>query len=394
MLIGWFGFFSAVAVLLFLSRRNLGVAMFVGAVILGVFLCPGNLPFIVWSSLVDPSTFLLAAIVGLIPVIGGVLNETGQMDRLVRNLRVGRRFFLMVSPALIGLLPMPGGALLSAPLVDKAGVGLSSERKAGVNVWFRHVLYLVYPLSADLIVSTASAGIGLYQPIPYLFVFLLLSLFLGFFSLLRGDYGGINYEEAFSLRDLLLPLLVLLVAPILDFVLGGLLVLPIREVATFIGVLASLFLAVVFGRPSLAGFRRIVVRAKPWDFAFMMAGIMVFLGVFKGSGVLDLFMSVPLSPIVLFGVAFMLGFVTGRIVTPAGIVFPIYIMKFGSISPMVFSLIYFGIFLGYVSTPVHPCVSLTLASLKVDLKDYFRTVGLPVCVAGFVSLLAMLLLTM
>lgn len=361
--------------------------MFTGAIILGLFFDPNNLPSKIWMNLTNSSTILLATIVGLIPIISGVLNETGQLDELIRNMRIGRRIFLIISPALIGLLPMPGGALLSAPLVNKAGTKLANEKKAAINIWFRHILYLVYPLSADLIVSTRSAGIGLYQPIPYLSVILFLTILLGFFFFLLEDLGEMMYEEPFSLKGLLSPLLILLLAPILDLILGELKILPLEELATLTAVLVSLILSIVFGKLNLMGFYRVIIKSKPWDFAFMTVGIIVFLGILRDSGILNLLADAPLTLDVIFGVAFLFGFITGRIVTPAGIIFPIYLMKYGTISPLVFSLIYFGIFLGYIITPVHPCVSLTLVSLKVDFKDYIRTIGPPIAIATSVSLL-------
>jgi len=393
MLMGWIGFFLSMFILLVLSQKNLGIAMFAGAIVLGIFFAPESLPSKIWESITDPRTIFLAGIVSLIPVIGGVLNETGQMDRLISNMRVGRKLFLMLSPALVGLLPMPGGALLSAPLIDKAGAEIPYEKKAGINIWFRHILYLVYPLSTDLIVSTMVAGIGLYQPIPFLSLFLLFSIFLGYFFFLGEKLEKMNYERKFSMRELLPPLAILFMAPILDLILEETLILPTRETATFIAVSISLTFAILIGKLNLMQLYRIVIKAKPWNFAFMMMGIMVFLGVFKGLGVFDLFMNVLITPDMLFGIAFLLGFVTGRIVTPAGIIFPIYLMKFGQISLPVFALMYFGIFLGYIITPVHPCVSLTLASFKVDLKNYLRIMIRPVCIATFMSLLILHLIT-
>ncbi|RLI04454.1 hypothetical protein DRO38_01215 [Candidatus Bathyarchaeota archaeon] len=386
---GWLGFLLAMASLLIVSQKNLGLAMFLGAFILGIFMIPERLPLTVLSCLSNPSTILLAIIVGLIPLIGGILNETGQIDKLIRNMRIGKKPFLMLSPALVGLLPMPGGALLSAPIVDKAGRGIPKEKKAGINVWFRHILYLVYPISANFIISTAAARIGLYQPIPQLLIVLLFSLFLGYFFFLRKDTGKIEYEQRFSLKDLLLPLAVLLVAPFLDIMIRGFLNLPVKEIGTLIAVVTSLTLATILGKTDLRRLREITVKAKPWSFAFMIIGILVFLEVFKDSGILELLEEVPMTPETLYGIAFALGFMTGRMITPAGIVFPIYLTKFGAVSPSTFALIYFGIFLGYVLTPVHPCISLTTESLDVELKDYIRAVLPPVAVGLFVGLLAL-----
>ena len=386
---GWLGFLLAMASLLIVSQKNLGLAMFLGALILGIFMIPERLPLTILSCLSNPSTILLAIIVGLIPLIGGILNETGQIDKLIRNMRIGKKPFLMLSPALVGLLPMPGGALLSAPIVDKAGRGIPKEKKAGINVWFRHILYLVYPISANFIISTAAARIGLYQPIPQLLIVLLFSLFLGYFFFLRKDLGKIEYEQRFSLKDLLLPLAVLLVAPFLDIMIREFLNLPVKEIGTLIAVVTSLILATILGKTDLRRFREITVKAKPWSFAFMIIGILVFLEVFKDSGILELLEEVPMTPETLYGIAVALGFMTGRMITPAGIVFPIYLTKFGAVSPSTFALIYFGIFLGYVLTPVHPCISLTTESLDVELKDYIRAVLPPVAVGLFVGLLAL-----
>jgi len=391
-LTGWLGFFLAMAALLIISQKNLGLAMFVSAFILGVFTIPESLPLKMLSYLSDSSTILLAAIVGLIPLIGETLNETGQIDKLISNMRIGKKPFLMLSPALIGLLPMPGGALLSAPIVEKVGEGISNEKKAGINVWFRHVLYLVYPISANFIVSTAAAKVGLYQPIPHLMIILLFSLFLGYFFFLRGNLGKIKYEKHFSLKGLILPLTALLIAPILDVLIRTLFTLPFKEfkeIGTLIAVATSLIFAMIIGKVRLRKFSEIVIKAKPWNFVFMMIGIMVFLGIFKDSGLPKLFEDVPMTPEILFGIAVMLGFVTGRMITPAGIVFPIYLTKFGPVSPSTFALIYFGIFLGYVLTPVHPCVSLTSASLKVEIKDYLKIVVPPVAIALLLSLLVL-----
>jgi len=118
----WMGFFLAFAVLLIVSRKNFAAAMFSGSVHSGSFHQPFNeiaQPFI--SAFTDLPTVLLALAVGLIPIIGGSLKETGQLDNLVKNMRIGKKAFLALSPALVGMLPMPGGALLSAPLVEKAG---------------------------------------------------------------------------------------------------------------------------------------------------------------------------------------------------------------------------------------------------------------------------------
>jgi integral membrane protein (TIGR00529 family) len=392
--LAWIGFFISLATLLVISRKSLMVSMFVGALILGVFtLSPSELAWELWSSFVDLSIVLLALAVGFIPLIGGGLSQSGQMDALVKNMRIGKKAFLAFSPALVGMLPMPGGALLSAPLVEKAGEDMAQEKKAGLNVWFRHVLYLVYPLSPALIVSIKLANLDIYQVLPYLASFLVFSVALGYFFFLRSVRGRMEYEEKFSLKKLLTPLTVIVIAPVLDFLIKALFPGVIEEAATLVGVATSLTLVIVFGRIGLKEFRQIFRKSKPWDFALIIIGMMVFYNVFKASSIPELIAEVRIPPEILcVVVGFLLGFATGRIQLPAAIIIPLFATKFGAMSTPVFALMFFSIFLGYVLTPVHPCVALSAKFFRVDIKDFFKEVGPPALIAFTISFTLFLIL--
>lgn len=386
-LLVWTGFFLALFVLLIVSRKNFALAMFLGAFVLAIFTIPFNemaLPFV--SAFIDPSTILLAVAVGLIPIIGGILKDTGQMDDLVKNLRIGKKAFLAVSPALLGMLPMPGGALLSAPMVEKAGKVVSKKKKCGLNVWFRHILFLVYPLSPALIISVKIAELDLYQVLLYLAPFFLFSIFLGYFFFLHKITGEIDYEQKLSLKKLFLPLTVILIAPILDFLIKTLFAPSIPEAATLIAITSSLILAVVVGRLGVRKFGKITWESKPWDFAFIIVGMTVFLNVFTASGIPTLIQTLQITPVLLCVViGFLLGFATGRIQTPALIIIPIFLTKGWILSAPVFAIMYFSIFLGYVLSPIHPCVSLSAQFFRVEIKDFLKVISPPTLIGFVVS---------
>ncbi len=386
-LLVWTGFFLALFVLLIVSRKNFALGMFLGAFILAIFTIPFNemaLPFV--SAFTDPSTILLAVAVGLIPIIGGILKDTGQMDDLVKNLRIGKKAFLAVSPALLGMLPMPGGALLSAPMVEKAGKVISKEKKCGLNVWFRHILFLVYPLSPALIISVKIAELDLYRVLLYLAPFFLFSIFLGYFFFLHKITGEIDYEQKLSLKKLFLPLTVILIAPILDFLIKTLFAPSIPEAATLIAITSSLVLAVVVGKLGARKFGKITWESKPWDFAFIIVGMTVFLNVFTVSGIPTLIQTLQITPVLLCVViGFLLGFATGRIQTPALIIIPIFLTKGWILSAPVFAIMYFSIFLGYVLSPIHPCVSLSAQFFHVKIKDFLKVISPPTLIGFVVS---------
>ncbi len=386
-LLTWIGFFLSLFTLLLVSRRSLPLALFAGGIILGVFTLPlSEVGGKILDTLSDPSIDLLALAMGVIPLIGGAMKESGQIDDLVNNLRIGKKALLALSPAMMGLLPMPGGALLSAPLLEKGGKDVDGKIKVAINVWFRHLLILIYPLSPALIASAKIASLGVYQIILYLLPGFGLALLLGYVFLLRRVKGVISYTDSFSWRRLLPPLGIVLVAPGLDFSLQRVFALPVKEMATLIAVLTSLFLALTFGRFRL-DMREICRQMKPWNFTLIILGMFIFLHIFEASDAVDLIASIPLHPLTLSVLGgFLLGLATGRVQLPASIVLPVYLATASFISPILFSLIYISIFFGYVLSPVHPCVSVSCEYFGVQVKDFLRELILPVFIIFGITL--------
>ena len=365
----WVGFALSVALLLLVSRKSLALGMAVAALVLGVFtLTPAAFGAALLRAISDPSVLLLALVVGTIPLIGGLLERSGEMDRLVSNLRIGIRPFLVLAPALIGLLPMPGGTLFSAPLVERGAGQEESDVKAAVNVWFRHTLLPIYPLGSALIASSKIAGFEVYQVIPAMMPVFALSLLLGYFFLLRRVEGKLSRSGPFSLAGLLVPLLVILIAPAIDLVLKYAAPLPYPEVGTAAGVLTSLALTIAACRPRMRVVREVAVRMKPWKFAAIIVAMFAFLEVFQAYGLPERIAAMTLPPVVLCVViGFALGLITGRIQAPMAIVIPVYVSTYGPPSTTAFAVTFYAVFLGFILTPIHPCVSVSLEYFKTSL---------------------------
>ncbi len=94
----------------------------------------------------------------------------------------------MVLPAVIGLLPMPGGALFSAPLVDECDVHgeLDPLLKTRLNYWFRHIWEYFWPLYPGVLLAVDLTGLEIWQFAAVQFPLTLLSLASGGLFLLRG----------------------------------------------------------------------------------------------------------------------------------------------------------------------------------------------------------------
>ncbi len=382
----WIGFFIAVTVLMLMARVSIWAGLFMAALILGGFsLSSTQIIQEILNTVKEPSILLLALAVGIIPIIGGAMEISGLIEDLVSNLRLKKRNFVAFSPALFGSLPMPGGALLSAPLIEKGGKGISSHKKAAVNVWFRHVLLLVYPLGA-LLATTKIAGVDLFVAILYLLPAFGVALLLGYLFLLKDIQGDNSYVSDFDAKKLAIPLSVILAAPILDLLLINIFEDVMKELPLVIAVCVSLFLAFYFGGLGVKDIKTVAKKMEPWNFFLIIIAMFTFLNVFKASDAPSLIAELSVSKTVLIVViGALLGFVTGRVQVPVSIIVPIYLTKYGetAMTPVAFAFIYFSIFMGYMVSPVHPCVSVSLEYFDSTLKNFFKTL-VPPAVAGLI----------
>ncbi len=374
------GLIVSLVFILVLSRKSLPLALVLGAVVLGIFTLPVSLMLEkIYLTITDLSIIFLALAMGVIPLIGGTMKHSGQIDDLVNNLRIGKKGLLALSPAIMGLLPMPGGALLSAPILEKGGEDVPSDLKVAINDWFRHLFVMIYPLSSALIASAKMSGMSVYSAMLYLFPTFFFALFLGIIFFIRRVEGKIIYPERFQLNRLLLPLFIILIAPVFDFLIKSLHIFKIKEIATLSGVLIALVLSIVLSQSRL-DFKKIIGEMKPYNFFFIIIGMFLFLNIFKSTNAVEMIAAIPL-PIATLGVVvgFLLGFATGRVLLPASIILPVYLTQ-ASITPASFALIYTAIFFGYVISPVHPCVGVSLVYFKVSLKNFFRLLALPTAI--------------
>jgi len=375
----WTGFLVSIATILIISRKNLPLAISAGAIVLGIFtLSLESLFERIIYTITDPTVIVLTLAMGLIPLIGGAMKETGQIDNLVSNIRIGRRFLLPLSASIMGLLPMPGGALLSAPILDRAGEGVSPTLKAAINNWYRHLFILIYPLAPALIVSTKICDLDIYICILYILPVFAVAAIIGYFFFLRGIDGRFRSDSEFSARELLAPLAIVLCAPTIDFTLKR--VTDIGSASTLIGVSTALLLAYLLAdkRPHLG---RLTLRMKAWNFALIIFGMFLYLHVFVETDLGGLIAELPLPPLILaVSAGFLLALLTGRVQLPASIVLPVYLASAGSITPYFFTLIYVAMYFGYIISPVHPCLIVTCEFFGISIRRMMKELALPTAI--------------
>ncbi|MCK4231937.1 DUF401 family protein, partial [candidate division WOR-3 bacterium] len=135
-------------------------AIFAGGILLGVLSRMPALKIgeVFIHSLIDLRTLNLLAMVFLVYILIQIMKKVGGLERFAGGaeyLLHGSRAGLVTVPMFVGLLPMPGGALLTAPMVAEQAKPhhVSAGLLVYVNYWFRHVWEYFWPLYPGIILA-------------------------------------------------------------------------------------------------------------------------------------------------------------------------------------------------------------------------------------------------
>ncbi len=368
-----------------------------------------------WERFSSLDNLLLMMVVAQVIWLSTQMAKTGTMSELVNSVRtlVSRRTAMAVLPAVIGLLPMPGGAIFSAPLVDDCDRDNSIEPllKTKINYWFRHLWEYWWPLYPGVLMAIAITGL----PMPTFMIMQLplslLSVLAGYIFLLRKVENsscppGAEEGKRAAIKKifgLLRPIIIIITAYIpirlfLPFIADTNKYLPM-----IIGIcLAQIFLQV--NRPlRLSDWKDILFSKKALTMA-VLAGIIRVYGAFIEAQLVDgtLLMShvrneliswnIPLL-LVMIMIPFISGITTGIAIGFVGASFPIVMTLMGE-NPAYGTLLsttllaYASGYVGMLLSPVHVCLIVTNQHFKTSLAGSIFKLTRPalIVIAGSVSL--------
>ena len=113
----------------------------------------------------DPDLYKLLGTVFFIYLFSNALDISGDAKRFATSSKAlfDDRTSMAFMPMMIGFLPMPGGAMFTAPIVKMIGddEGFSNDYMMVINYWFRHVVELFWPVYPAFYILTALVGIEL-----------------------------------------------------------------------------------------------------------------------------------------------------------------------------------------------------------------------------------------
>lgn len=354
-----------------LSRRGipLGLGLTVGSLVLGLLsgLGPAAMVGVFLSTLVRPDVVSLALVVLGISWMGRVMSHSGAFTNLLADARsLVRNQLVLLSgfPALLSMLTIPGGAIMSAGMVGEIGdeLGLQAHEKAACNVLFRHLWYFVYMVHPMYALIESISGVRLLTMFQLAIGPVALSWLVGLRTCARPGkapaYPG-NGSRLSALGRLAYASLPILVVIVARGILGMNFV-----VAVSLGVAA----AVMYGwhgaqdRPRLADHVRARLKMRPdlWLGAAAV-GVMMFQQFIGVTGVNRLLaeliseQGIPL-PVTAFLVPLVLGMASGSNLAAVGMSVPLFVTV---VPPALLSryvvFIYTCSLAGYMVSPVHLC---------------------------------------
>jgi len=389
-------------ILLVRLKLNLALAIIIAAAWIGILfkLPPLAILKLFPQTLTQKTTLEYLLIIYLVLLLGGLLKETGHLDNLAQSLgRIFKdyRLGITVMPALIGLLPMPGGAMLSAPIVKEVGnkTDLPPDKLTFINYWFRHLWEYFWPLYPALLLTAGLFKVSIRDIMVTQFPLSLVAISVGVLFMVQqtapADAGGRgDLKQLFRMIFFMWPILIV-IALVMIFKLPMTVALAAGCAAALIGTRL---------KPGLI--LRVFLKAFSISTLGVIYAVFLFKNALDSSAALQSISRIAANAVVLkilivFLAPFIVGFLTGVNTAFAGIAFPIILPWVGT-GTAGLTYIMFGYasgFVGVLLSPVHLCLSLTKEFFCADFPKVYKYL-LPatavIFTAAFILLLSRLLL--
>ena len=390
------------------KKLSLGNAFLLGSLFLSLLF--GMHPRIALKSMLasvsDPKTLSIAVIVSLIMVLSTSMELAGQMQRMLKNFQglISRpRLNLIVFPALIGLLPMPGGAVFSAPMVKELGSGskLSEAQLSFVNYWFRHIWEYWWPLYPGILLTTVITEINLLTIMAMMCPFTAFALWLGYRALKGSDNFGnaatpVSHASLMPFIKELVPILVVIFAGLgmgilVSKLFSGFLIS--KEIGLILALCAAITWVWYQNRTSKKQILSTLINPQLLKMIYMIAGILIFKGILTDSHAAAavshelMQMNIPLT-LIAATLPLLVGISSGIVIAYLGSTLPILVPLIQSLGetqflPAYAMLIIVSGYAGVMLSPLHLCFLLSNEYFAVSLGSVYRYLWLPcICLIG------------
>ena len=331
------------------------------------------------STLLDPNKIAQYLTVVEIGALGVLLKKYGFIELIIDKLNKvvsNKKLQLMFVPALIGLLTVPGGAIISAPFIDRIGEDLNVEKskRAVINLVYRHISMHIMPYANGLLlVALLLPQVNVYNVIGLNFIFVFLYVTIGYFTYIKD----IKYEKTEIVKgnkgDNILQLAIY-TSPIYFAVILNI----VFKVPFFIGVLGNILLVYLL-RP-IKSIIKDFIKGINLNVFLTIMGVYLIQGTIGNfpefNKMLESLLSNPNTLIAsMIGISAIFGLATGFQPAALGVIIPVIGSMAISLSRMTVlaHIAFVWSFVGYFFSPLHLCQLFTVEYMKVKNFQVYKT---------------------
>jgi len=371
---------SIATILILIRRFHVSVAVIVGAFVLGILTLGLDCFNVMFSTVTSFQTLKFLIIITLAFTLAYSMKESGALDMITQSsLSLFGKASTFVIPAMIGLLPMPGGAIVSAVMLRDIvkSFKISPERATFLNYWFRHVWACLDPIYPSVIITLAILEIS--------YLTLLKSTYLITLAMIAFGLPFVSLERSNNPKDLrgflyLTPILIVVVLTVLG-------------VDLTVSLTVAVSLLYIFRKPSL---REVAKKAINLKIYLLIVALLYYKDlIIKTGSSHELFedltsLGIP-QPITATILSFVLGFVTGIESGYAALAIPLLTPFTGIGEKLVaknLMLVVGAGILGVMFSPLHLCLILTREYYSANLEKVYTRYLIP---AGLLTLLSLFL---
>jgi integral membrane protein (TIGR00529 family) len=362
-----------------------GYTLFVAGIALGLLyhVGIGDILAALKNLLFSDQFLSLYAIIILITFLGRMLREIGYLARLVaasKELIGGPRTAAAVLPALVGLMPMPGGALLSAPLVAEVlpKNKYAPEFMTIVNYWSRHVVEFCWPVYPGIILTAGLASVSVGKISLLQMPMTLIMIPIGIIFFIRhikekGDGNGAIVRPAIKIARGVWPIILAIV------------ISATLSIDLLWGIFISLATLIIVEKPEFSKLLPVCKEACAPKLLALVFGILSFQKMLELTGAVSsipkLSMELGFPPaLVIFGLTFTVGLLTGMVTAFIGLAYPLlagYLFQ-PELSLANIFIAFLSGYLGMILSPTHFCLVLTNEYFKSSLGKVYWRIMVPI----------------
>ncbi len=355
---------SVLLVLILIFRKvNIAIALGIGTVLYGI-LTLGSDTFKATINAFNLTMVEVVSALTLAMFLAGLFSSMGVSFRMVEGLSVfGEKFAAISTPAVVGLLPMPGGAYVSAVMTKSLyqEMGLKPQEETFVNYWFRHIWVTSWPLFQGVILAAGILGTSTQNIVKVTWPVTLIAVFTGLIITIpklkssksvKGKWSGLIHLWPFIL-------------------IGFFSIFMGINVAISAALVVLLFILAY--KPKKAHYKEALKHATNITILSVLILSLIFSEYIRESGIaIKLAMILgPLGELITFLIPFAIGLATGIEFTYVALAFP-PLLSFLTSRGLI--LAFTGGYMGVMLSPAHSCLILSSQHYDAELPKVYKLI--------------------